>query len=210
MSKAKLSPVAEAISATTPTPVVEISSFKDAGYQGAKSGETMEMVARFVISKCPDFLNSYSDEVGAELKSGWALRWQELHPAVVYSDEWIPNPKGLHNVTLAFCMSYSQQAFGQIKTDNPVKHGVIKGIRDEFSKYVSNRLSDLRRAVNKELNKGKPRERIQAKEWEKYEKDTFDAMKARCKTALARNDASAPTEVKLRMAIDAFKSALSK
>ena len=210
MSKAKLSPVADAISATTPTPVVEISSFKDAGYQGAKSGETMEMVARFVISKCPDFLNSYSDEVGAELKSGWALRWQELHPAVVYSDEWIPNPKGLHNVTLAFCMSYSQQAFGQIKTDNPVKHGVIKGIRDEFSKYVSNRLSDLRRAVNKELNKGKPRERIQAKEWEKYEKDTFDAMKARCKTALARNDASAPTEVKLRMAIDAFKTALSK
>jgi hypothetical protein len=191
-------------------PEVSINTFKDAGYQGAKSGETMEKVAQFVISKCPDFLNSYSDEVGAELKSGWALRWQELHPAVVYSDEWIPNPKGLHNVTLAFCMSYSQQAFGQIKTDNPVKHGVIKGIRDDFSKYVSNRLSDLRRAVNKELNKGKPRERVQAKEWEKYEKDTFDAMKARCKTALARNDASAPTEVKLRMAIDAFKTALSK
>ena len=210
MSKAKLSPVAEAISATTPTPVVEITSFKDAGYQSALSGERMTNVASFVISKCPDFLNSYSDEVGAELKSGWALRWQELHPAVVYSDEWTPNPKGLHSVSLAYCLSYSQQAFGQIKTDNPVKHGVIKGIRDDFSKYVSNRMSDLRRAVNKELNKGKPRERVQAKEWEKYEKDTFDAMKARCKTALARNDATAPTEVKLRMAIDAFKSALSK
>jgi hypothetical protein len=205
MSKAK-----SVVEVEVQTPEVTINTFKDAGYQGAKSGETMEKVAQFVISKCPDFLNSYSDEVGAELKSGWALRWQELHPAVVYSDEWIPNPKGLHNVTLAFCMSYSQQAFGQIKTDNPVKHGVIKGIRDDFSKYVSNRLSDLRRAVNKELNKGKPRERVQAKEWEKYEKDTFDAMKARCKTALARNDASAPTEVKLRMAIDAFKTALSK
>ena len=205
MSKAK-----SVVEVEVQTPEVTINTFKDAGYQGAKSGETMEKVAQFVISKCPDFLNSYSDEVGAELKSGWALRWQELHPATVYSDEWIPNPKGLHNVTLAFCMSYSQQAFGQIKTDNPVKHGVIKGIRDDFSKYVSNRLSDLRRAVNKELNKGKPRERVQAKEWEKYEKDTFDAMKARCKTALARNDASAPTEVKLRMAIDAFKTALSK
>jgi hypothetical protein len=210
MSKAKLSPVAQAISTTTPTPVVEISSFKDAGYQGATSGETMERVAQFVIRKCPDFLNSYSDEVGAELKSGWALRWQELHPATIYSDEWVPNPKGLHNVTLAYCMSYSQQAFGQIKSDNPVKHGVIKGIRDEFSKYVSNRLSDLKRAVRKELNKGVVVQRVQAKEWEKYEKDTFDAMKARCKTALARNDASAPTEVKLRMAIDAFKTALSK
>ena len=205
MSKAK-----SVVEVEVQNPEVSINTFKDAGYQGAKSGETMEKVAQFVISKCPDFLNSYSDEVGAELKSGWALRWQELHPATVYSDEWIPNPKGLHNVTLAFCMSYSQQAFGQIKTDNPVKHGVIKGIRDDFSKYVSNRLSDLRRAVNKELNKGKPRERVQAKEWEKYEKDTFDAMKARCKTALARNDASAPTEVKLRMAIDAFKTALSK
>lgn len=192
------------------TPEVVINSFKDAGYQGAKSGETMEKVAQFVIRKCPDFLNSYSDEVGKELKDGWALRWQELHPAKTYSDEWVPNDKGMHNVSLAYCLSYSQQAFGQIKTDNPVKHGVIKGIRDDFSKYVSNRMSDLRRAVTKELNKGKPRERVQAKEWEKYEKDTFDAMKARCKTALARNDASAPTEVKLRMAIDAFKTALSK
>jgi len=189
---------------------VTINSFKDAGYQSAKSGETMATVAQFVISKCPDFLNSYSDEVGAELKSGWALRWQELHPATVYSDEWIPNPKGLHNVTLAFCLSYSQQAFGQIKTDNPVKHGVIKGIRDEFSKYVSNRMADLKRAVRKELDKGKVRERIQAKVWTDFEKDTFDAMKARCKTALARNDATAPTEVKLRMAIDAFKTALNK
>ena len=43
-----------------------------------------------------------------------------------------------------------------------------------------------------------------------FDKNTFDAMKARCKTALARNDATAPTEVKLRMAIDAFKTALSK
>jgi hypothetical protein len=170
----------------------------------------MTNVASFVISKCPDFLNSYSDEVGAELKSGWALRWQELHPATIYSDEWVPNPKGQHSVSLAYCLSYSQQAFGQIKTDNPVKHGVIKGIRDEFSKYVSNRLSDLKRAVRKELDKGKVRERIQAKVWTDFEKDTFDGMKARCKTALARNDATAPTEVKLRMAIDAFKTALSK
>ena len=201
--------MSKANSPVVPVEVV-INSFKDAGYQGAKSGETMAKVAQFVISKCPDFLNSYSDEVGKELKDGWALRWQELHPATTYSDEWIPNPKGMHNVSLAFCLSYSQQAFGQIKTDNPVKHGVIKGIRDDFSKYVSNRLSDLKRAVRKELDKGKVRERIQAKVWTDFEKDTFDGMKARCKTALARNDATAPTEVKLRMAIDAFKTALNK
>jgi hypothetical protein len=189
---------------------VEISSFKDAAYKGAVSNETMATVAAFIVSKCPDFLNSYSDEVGAELKSGWALRWQELHPATIYSDEWVPNPKGLHNVSLAYCLSYSQQAFGQIKTESPVKHGVIKGVRDDFSKYVSNRLSDLKRAVRKELDKGKTKERVQAKPWTDFEKDLFDTMKARCKTALARNDDTAPTEVKLRMAIDAFKTALNK
>lgn len=206
MSKAK----SEVQTPEVQTPEIVINTFKDAGYQSAKSGETMAKVAQFIVSKCPDFLNSYSDEVGKELKDGWALRWQELHPAKLYSDEWVPNDKGLHNVTLAYCLSYSQQAFGQIKTDNPVKHGVIKGIRDDFSKYVSNRMSDLKRAVRKELEKGIVRERVQAKEWSAFEKDTFDTMKARCKTALARSDATAPTEVKLRMAIDAFKSVLSK
>ena len=85
-------------------------------------------------------------------------------------------------------MSYSQQAFGQIKTDNPVKHGVIKGIRDDFSKYVSNRLSDLKRAVRKELNKGVVVQRVQAKVWTDFQTDIFDGMKA----------------------IDAFKTALNK
>ena len=52
------------------TPEVVINTFKDAGYQSAKSGETMSKVAQFIVSKCPDFLNSYSDEVGKELKDG--------------------------------------------------------------------------------------------------------------------------------------------
>lgn len=189
---------------------LEILSFKDAAYQSAKSSETMDVVARFIVDKCPDFLNKIPDEINADLVSGWALRWQEKHPAVIYNDEWIPSEKGSHNVTLAFCLSFSQQAFGQLKNDNPVKHGIIKKVRDEFIKYRSNRLSDLKRAVNKELNKDKPRVRVQAALFDKFIADTFDTMKARCKTALARNDETAPSEVKLRMAIDAFHNVLNK
>jgi hypothetical protein len=205
MSKAK------SLAVTDVTPSLEILSFKDAAYQGAKGSETLEIVAQFIVSKCPDFLNSVPDEITEQLVSGWALRWQEKHPAVTYNDEWIPvKEKGMHNVSLAFCLSFSQQAFGQLKNDNPVKHGIIQKIRLEFQKYKSNRLSDLRRAVGKELNKDKPKVRVQAALYDKYLKDTFDEVKARCKTALARSDETAPSEVKVRMAIDAFYAALAK
>jgi hypothetical protein len=205
MSKAK-PPVTDVTTST-----LEILSFKDAAYQGAKGSETLEIVAQFIVNKCPDFLNNVPDEIGAELISGWALRWQEKHPAVTYNDEWIPvTEKGMHNVTLAFCLSFSQQAFGQLKNDNPVKHGIIQKIRLEFQKYKSNRMSDLRRAVGKELNKDKPKVRIQAALFDKFLKDTFDDVKARCKTALARSDETAPSEVKVRVAIDAFYAALAK
>jgi hypothetical protein len=43
-----------------------------------------------------------------------------------------------------------------------------------------------------------------------YIDDTFKAVKARAKTANARGDDSAPNEVKIRMAIDAFNNVLSK
>jgi len=202
---------AKPLAVTDVTPSLEILSFKDAAYQGAKGSETLEIVAQFIVRECPDFLNSVPDEITEQLVSGWALRWQEKHPAVTYNDEWVPvKEKGMHNVSLAFCLSFSQQAFGQLKNDNPVKHGIIQKIRLEFQKYKSNRLSDLRRAVGKELNKDKPKVRVQAALYDKYLKDTFDEVKARCKTALARNDATAPSEVKVRMAIDAFYAVLNK
>ena len=202
---------AKSLAVTNVTPSLSIMSFKDAAYQAAKGSETLEIVAQYIVRECTDFLNNIPDEINTQLIDGWALRWQEKHPAVTYNDEWIPvTEKGMHNVSLAFCLSFSQQAFGQLKNDNPVKHGIIQKIRMEFQKYKSNRLSDLRRAVGKELNKDKPKVRVQAALYDKYLKDTFDEVKARCKTALARNDETAPSEVKVRMAIDAFYAVLNK
>lgn len=181
-------------------------SFKDAGYQSAVSSERTASIARFVFEKCPSFLDDIPKEVKAELEEGFALRWQEINPAVKYTVDWVPSEKGNIEVTLAFCLSYSQQAFGQMKNEDPVKHSVIKQVRDAFSKYKSNRMADLRTAVRRIANEGKTSTRQQAKQFVAWLDDTFDTMKARCKTATARGDADA-NEVKLRVAIDAFKRA---
>ena len=188
------------------TPLV--ASFKDAGYQSARSSETMATIARWILERNPSFLDSPSDEEKAELREGWALRWQELNPATKYNADWIPADNGGIEVSLAYCLSYSQQAFGQMKNDNPVQHGIIKQIRDAFNKYCSNRMGDLKTAVRRVVNEGKTTTRQQAKQYDEFLKDLFDTAKSRCKTAQARGDATAPSEVALRMAIDAFYAKL--
>lgn len=184
-----------------------ILSFKDAGYQSALSSERTANIARFVLDRCPSFLDDVPKEIQKELEEGFALRWQEVNPAVKYTTDWVPSENGNVEASLAFCLSYSQQAFGQMKNEDPVKHSIIKGVRDKFSKYKSNRMSDLRTAVRRVANEGKTSTRQQAKLYSEWLTDTFDTMKARCKTASARGDATAD-EVKLRVAIDAFYRAL--
>ncbi len=191
--------------ATKPTVV---SSFKDAGYQSARSSETMANIAKWILEHNPAFLDSPSDEEKAQLREGWALRWQELNPATRYNAEWVPTKDGGNEATLAYCLSYSQQAFGQLKNEYPVQHGVIKQIRDSFNKYCSNRMGDLRTAIRRVANEDKTNTRPQAKQFDEFLKDMFDTVKARCKTAQARSDATAPNEVALRQAIDAFYAKL--
>jgi hypothetical protein len=189
---------------------VNVTSMKDAGYQSAISDERKDSVARYVYAQCPNFTNEVSDEVKTQLRAGWALRWQELNPAKSYNDSWIPVENGAYVMTVDVCFSYSQQAFGQLKEADPVKHGIIKGVRDAFNKYCFNRMSDLKTAVRKVENEGKPKVKAPTKGFTQYIDETFKSVKARAKTAKARGDDSAPDEVKLRMAIDAFHNTLSK
>jgi hypothetical protein len=189
---------------------VNVTSMKDAGYQSAISDERKDSVARYVYAQCPNFTNEVSDEVKTQLRAGWALRWQELNPAKSYNDSWIPVENGSYVMTVDVCFSYSQQAFGQLKEADPVKHGIIKGVRDAFNKYCFNRMSDLKTAVRKVENEGKPKVKAPTKGFTQYIDETFKSVKARAKTAKARGDDSAPDEVKLRMAIDAFNNTLSK
>lgn len=184
-----------------------VKSYKDAAYQGATIGERMATVAQFVVTQCPAFLDEVPKEVKAELTEGWAVRWQELNPATEYSPEWIPKKGGGMVATLAFALSYSQQAFGQLKNEDPVKHGVIKDIRDKFNKYSHNRMKDLKKAV-RDLNP-ETKTRAQSDNFANYIEKTMDNIKTRCRNAVARNDATAD-ELKTRMAVQAFMDTLNK
>lgn len=183
-------------------------SFKDAGYKFARSGETVESIARWIVDQSPAFLDGASDEEKAALREGWALRWQELNPAKRFNAEWIPDESGGIELSLSYCLSYSQQAFGQLKNENPMQHDNIKKVRDAFNKYVSNRMSDLKREVRKVLQDSGEKTKSATKSYMEFLSNTFDTLKARCKTAQARGDETAPDEVKLRQAIDAFYAKL--
>lgn len=183
-------------------------SFKDAGYKFARSGETVESIARWIVNQNPAFLDGASDEEKAALREGWALRWQELNPAKRFNAEWIPDENGGIELSLSYCLSYSQQAFGQLKNENPVQHGCIKGVRDAFNKYSSNRMSDLKTAIRRVMQSSGEKTKAPTKSYMDFLSDTFDTLKARCKTASARGDETAPDEVKLRQAIDAFYAKL--
>lgn len=186
-----------------------VSSFKDAGYQAARSSETMAAIAKWILEHNPAFLDSPTDEQKSELKAGWAVRWQELNPATKYTVDWIPSDIGNIEVTLAYCLSYSQQAFGQLKNENPVQHGIIKSVRDAFNKYASNRMADLKTAVRRVESEGQTKPKTATKDYAAFLKEMFDTAKARCKTASARGDSTAPSEVSLRQAIDAFYAKLN-
>jgi hypothetical protein len=207
--KVTKTPIANAI------PSIEITSFKSAGYQTALNKERGATIAQYVIENCPSFLDpkGIPDEVKNELKDGFALRWQELNPAVMYTADWIPTKdgkNGLHNATLAYCMSYTQQAFGAI--DDPVKKGIIGKIRNDFSTYVSNRIADIKKSI-RDLDKTS-KSKVPPAEFFDFmsnkEKGIWVTVKARRKTAEQRGDTTAPSELALRMAIDAFNDALAK
>ena len=210
MSKTK-TPVAEAVATLVPAiPDMTPVSYKDAAYKAAIIGEGNSTIAAWIYAKCPTFASEVPKEIKAELMEGWMLRWQELNPATLYdSATLVPNEKGNLQATIAWAMSYSQQAFGQLKKDDPVRHGIIGDLRTRFNKYISNKLSDMKHAVRKIENATKPpKTRDQAKGFSTYLSDTFADMKKRNTNARTRGDTEVVDDIKLRMAIEAFYNVL--
>ena len=204
--KAQKTPVASATPSVTQVTFVTIDNLKNAGYQSAIADEHLSLVAKYVLEVCPSILDEVPAEVKSQLSEGWALRWQELNPAKRYNSEWIPDPKGGNELTLAYAMSFSQQQFGQLRQSDPVKHGVINNIRTPFNKYASNKMKALLKAI-RNLNP-ETRERGATDDFATYINKVMDTIKTRCKNAKARGDSTAD-EVKTRMAIDAFKKAIN-
>lgn len=186
----------------------EPTSMKDAAYKAARGGETIANVARYILKHYPDFAEKQSDVAIEELSGGWALRYQELHVPQHYNAEWVPVAKdGVFIATLAFALSYSQQAAGQIKRESEAKHKIVLKIRTEFSKYRSNRLKDILRAI-KQLNPVE-RQRAPTDNYDAFVKKTLTLLETRCKTAVGRGDTTAHAE-RVKAANAAWKAAYFK
>ena len=172
---------------------VEIVSLKDASYQGCISSERGVSIGRFIHEKCPTFLDSIPDEIKAEIEAGQMLRFNELNPAQHYTQDWVPceeGTKGSQRIDIHHVMSFSSQAFGTFRSDEPIKHGIHKGWRDDWSDYKSNRMKDLKRYVKQYLDSltGKVRERAPTKDFAVWLADTVGTIKERAKTAKSRGD----------------------
>jgi len=191
-------------------------SLKDAGYQGARSSETLASIAGYVMTLQPTIAEEGpTKETQQGLREGWMLRYSELHKGQRYTKDWNPIPEGHDpvdgemSVTVQFALSFTQQEFGKMKSADPGKYGAVKGMRGDFNKYAHNRMEDLMTVLKRIAAHNKPRTRDAAKDYKDWLTATFDTMKARAKTAKARGDATVPDEAKLRVAIDAFNKALA-
>lgn len=200
--------------------VLQLKSVKDAAYQFARTGETSQTIAKFIMEQDPTFPSELSKELKADLSAGFMLRAHELWGVDEYrlGDTGVfiklgntvdPNYKrdtelkGIVQFNVILAMSMSQQEFGQLKNKNPQEHAIMKDWRDKFSKYVFNNIAQLKNAARLLINADKPRERTANKNFTEALNDAFDTFDKRAKNAEARGDETA-SSVKFRMARDAF------
>lgn len=190
-----------------------IKSFKDAAFQAAKANDSLSDAAKFVFEKCPTILDGIPDDVQQGLDEGWMLRYGEKHPEEIYirvdgnlvlPSGKVPEKAEKVGVSVYSAMSYSQQAFGQLKNTDPGLHGVIKTVRNAWSKYRNNRQADLLRAI-RELVSGGKRNRAVTDDFAVYIVKHLENAVTRCKNAAARGDTTANLAL-LERQINAFKS----
>jgi hypothetical protein len=189
---------------------------KQIGYNQASFSDSIKGIAREVYAGFPNFDEEVSDEVKAELNLGYQLRIAENQPKlkqhfVIESGNYLPVDELAFNQfkgekyirTVENIMSYTPQAFGALRQSNPQLHAVLKESRDAISKYCSNTLNALKKAVREIKNEGKPRERGATLSFAQTVKETLDGLKKKCANAKARVDETAD-EKKLILAISEF------
>lgn len=213
--------------AFTPIP----KSITDGAYQQAKLHGTTRSIIASLMDMIPGLGHSddaVTDEVRAELRKGYALRWHEENPSAYYvavdgnwvkcetEEKMLSNKKAdkfILDVHTAF--AYTQQAFGALKNEEPLKHSLIKETRDKFNKYVSNRVGDLNREAKKLYKERNGIEATRAPvalfyDWlTAPEKGMLSVIRQRCINAKAKGDETADL-AKLDKAIASFKGSLDK
>ena len=208
-----------------------IKGISDGGYEQARLHGFTRSLIQSMMALIPGLGHSddaITDEVKTELRKGYALRWNEENPTryfVAADNNWVEckteaemmshkkADKFILNVHTAF--AYSQQAFGALKTEEPLKHSLVKETRDKFNKYVSNRVKDLvnqSKKIYREIN-GIEQTRTPVALFTDWlmtgDKSALSVMRQRCINAKAKGDETADI-AKLDKAIAAFKTAINK
>ena len=211
----------------TPTPV----SITDGAYQQAKLHGTTKSIIASLMDMIPGLGfsdDAITDEVKVELRKGYATRWHEENPSSYYvavDGNWVKceseekmlshkkADKFVLDVHTAF--GYTQQAFGALKNEEPLKHSLIKETRDKFNKYVSNRVADLNREAKKLYRERNGIENTRSAVPLFYtwltapEKGILSQIRQRCINAKAKGDETADL-AKLDKALASFKASLDK
>jgi hypothetical protein len=189
-------------------------SIKDASYNAAKAGDSIEDSARFIFEQCPTFLDSKPEEVMAEIVDGIMLRYSERHPAKVYlrvdnnlvlCKGKIPEKGEKLEVSVFSAFAMSQQQHGQLKNIDPALHSINGSVRTAFNKYKNNVVRAIEKAIRNIVN---PAEKTRAatQDFAVWIVSEFDTIKTRCKNARARGDETADLAL-LERQMKAFFSA---
>jgi hypothetical protein len=136
-----------------------ITGIKDGAYQQAKVRGVTRSIVESLMAYIPGLgdpavADPFSDEVREELRAGYMQRWAETNPSklfVAVDGNWVEKSekegmalkaeKFTLDVYSAF--SYTQQAFGALKSEQPGKHQLIGEVRTKVNKYIHNCLGDL-------------------------------------------------------------------
>jgi hypothetical protein len=142
-----------------------ITGIKDGAYQQAKVRGVTRSIVESLMAFIPGLgdptvADPFSDEVREELREGYMQRWAETNPSklfVAVDGNWVEKSekegmalkaeKFTLDVYSAF--SYTQQAFGALKNEQPKKHELIGGVRTKVNKYIHNCLADLKREATR-------------------------------------------------------------
>ena len=190
-------------------------SLKDCAYQHAKYADGATSFATYVKAQDSGFPHTVKDETKAEIYAGYALRFNERNPAVVFmkdgEDTYIPVLKGKAPddavpIGVDVAISYTAHALGAMKSDRPNYYAIIKDIRRAYLQYASNKYKKLLQ-TGREMLTGE-RTRAANKEFKDSCKASLDILIKRNKVALQKGDPTAVGVTKLDEAIKAFYSVL--
>ena len=212
------------------SPVVK--DVRSGGYEQARLHGLNRSLTKSMMALIPGLGtndDALTDDIKTDLRGGYAVRWHEENPTRYFvaadgnwveceSEEKMLSHKKAEKFTLDVhsAFAYTQQAFGALKTEQPLKHQLIGEVRTKFNKYCSNRFADLKNYAKRIYNEenGITSTRQQAVTFQEYlfnpDKGLMVTMRQRCINAKAqRNDDSADL-AKLDKALAAFKTAWNK